>query len=202
MKTNGNTLATLAIACTLITGVAPSLHADPISVPGNVVIVSAPGPYVDGFITSPYQIIFNGQLLTAFCDDFEDTVSIGQSWEVNEYQGDGLIYPKFSASVYETEYYLVENETPANEIPTELAMWAETDPGFPYGTAASVEMLNEAIANSASVVPSDFEVLTPTGTYGQEFIVEKPSAVVSPEPPPFLLVGFGMFGIGLWKRKA
>jgi hypothetical protein len=82
------------------------------------------GQSVDGFYVSPYAASLepSGITLPVFCDDFEDEVSVGQTWDVTVVQGTDLVGTKFNTD-YPALFWLTEQDTPASDITTQLAIW-------------------------------------------------------------------------------
>ena len=164
---------------------ASALWASPIET-GTLTLTGVNGQSVDGYDVSPYYATLGSAGLVVYCDDFLDSVSIGESWPVDVYAGYAVTGAMFSAADYPVLFWLAGQETVTNEIPTQGAMWAETDPTFPDSTAASVVLLAEAQADAGSVNLSSWDIMTPVGDVGQEFIVD--SVTMTPEPGTLVLL--------------
>jgi hypothetical protein len=155
------------------------------------------GQQVSGNYVSPYYARLGSQSLTVYCDDVLDMVSVGESWTVEVYSGGDTTGAMFPGADYPALFWLAGQDAPATYITTQEAMWTETDPAFPGATSASNALLATAIIDAGTVDLSDWEVLTPAGSTGQEFLVDS----IAPEPISMILAGVGLSGLGLIKRN-
>lgn len=177
---------------------------------GTLTLTGVNGQQADGLYVSPYTATLSvptlgTEDLTVYCDDVLDQVSVGQSWEVNVYSGASTAGADYAASKYPVLFWLAGQDTPADYVTTQEAMWYETDPSFGGSTSASFVLLSEAISKAGSVDLSNWDVITPVTQGGQEFIVDavRLSVTASPEPAAWItaLLGLGMVGFGKFRRK-
>lgn len=161
----------------------------------TVTLDSVNGATADGFYASPYTATIDGLTYEVWCDDILDTVSIGQSWQATV--GDT---GKFAAADYPILFALANEDTPTNQVDTQLAMWTLTDLGLTGATPESNALLAYAEANPYT--GSAFDVVTPVaGGPGQEFIVD--AIPEAPEPGTWWMsAAIGCALVGLRRRRA
>jgi hypothetical protein len=174
------------------------LAASPIGT-GAITLTGVNGANVDDYFVSPYYAQLGSQNLTVYCVDFLDSVSTGESWPIDIYSGTMLPTEPFPSADYPVLFWLAQQDTPANYITTQLAMWTETDPGFSDATPASNALLATAIADAGSVDLSEWDVLIPVTNTGQVFIVD--AVEDAPEPGSVFLLVLSGAGLLLLRKK-
>jgi hypothetical protein len=172
--------------------------ADPIET-ATLTLTGVNGQSAGEFYVSPYTVLLGTEALTVYCDDVLDEVSVGQSWDVNVLSGLSTAGALYASADYPVLFWLAAQDTPANYITTQEAMWTETDPGFSGATADSNALLATAQADAGSVDLAGWDVLTPVVPGGQEFLVD--AVTVAPEPGTTSLIGFGLLAVGILKIR-
>ncbi len=83
------------------------------------------------------------------------------------------------------------------------AIWSFTGAVSPYAKGLETTLVNEAVTAVEDGLFSGkgWEILTPIGTYGQEFLVDPPQVASTPEPSSMLLFGTGLIGLSFAIRK-
>lgn len=152
------------------------------------------GASVGGVYTGPYFLKVGNEHYEAFCDDFDDHVSIGETWTVDVYSGADSNGAYFTPAQYEKIFSLVDLafEPGADQVSAQQAIWRVTDPGYTYGPDVAV--------SPALVEPGRFIIISGHGAPGsrpQEFVAIRHdsfgvSAIATPEPST-LELGLGIF---------
>ena len=212
----------LGLAAAALLGFAPSASADSAS----MVLTGAGTNPVDGIYVGPYYATVNGVANTPIiCDDFKDDSYIGESYTANispETAPSGTFFSgqhNYDAvSALAEQLFATNNNTTAAKLqyaiwyifdPTDVTNWLTTTSPDPTLLAAAIGLANGAEA--ATYTPgqfSDIKIYTPnlsdpikcgTGSCPtappQEFIVK------TPEASTVLLLGFGLFAIGIFGRR-
>ncbi|HVA65230.1 MAG TPA: PEP-CTERM sorting domain-containing protein [Terriglobales bacterium] len=169
----------------------------------------------------PYQLIVNGSSVTVACDDYADTVHLGESWlaSVNTFAdlSHTLFFNSAGVGLYQQAAWLYSQFLPTPPLQDNVnaainfAMWDLFDgsaPGFntsnPTSTTSSKYWLNLAATQNLSGFDfSQFVIYTPVSGWPsndgrpQEYIGEVP------EPGTVLLFMTGLLGLaGLaWRRR-
>lgn len=180
-----------------ILGFAGTTKADTVYVDGSYAFAS------NGYGIPPYGGTLNGQSAEFYCVDFTHDITGGMSWNVAVTSlAGGNFLPTFlgSQTPYLEMAWLVTqmmgttNQTLQAEY--QYAIWSFTSGASgpnPFGTNAA--LVAEAVAASGSFSAQGWEILTPTGSTGQEFLVN------TPEPTILVLVIVGLLGLAIASRK-
>jgi PEP-CTERM motif len=182
----------LALAFLAFAGTA---KADTVSVNGSYAFAS------NGYGIPPYGGTLNGQSESFYCVDFTHDITGGMSWNVNI---TSLAGSNFSATLldnqttYEEMAWLVTNMmgsgSQTQEAEDQFAIWSLTGGPNPFGKDAA--LVAEALAAVESgFTGQGFEILTPTGATGQEFLV------YVPEPSVLPLLCIGLLALAFFFRK-
>jgi hypothetical protein len=155
-----------------------------------------------GYEMPAYQGTVNGQSASLFCVDFSHEIYPNTGWQATVTQ---LGTSNYSATRLNngTEYmeiaWLLDQSllTNSNTSKAEFqwAVWSLSGGPNPYGTnSVLLTQASNAVKNGFS--DTSWEILTPTGRYGQEFFVR------TPEPSTLIMLGSGLIGlIGFGRRK-
>jgi len=152
-----------------------------------------------GYGIPPYGGTLNGKSAQFFCVDFSTPIYAGQSWQVNvtSLTGSSFSLTRLGnqTTYLEMAWLVTQMMSTTNQLQQakdQYAIWSLTGGPNPYGTNSSM------IAAALAAVQSGFtgagwEILTPTGAAGQEFLF----FVGVPEPGQLLLllVGLGIVAI-------
>lgn len=158
----------------------------------------------NGYGIPPYQGTLNGQDALFYCVDFTHDITGNTSWQVTvtdisstaDYSstrlGSGTIYSEIAWLLDQS--VASGNQTTQAEL--QWAVWSFSGGGDPYGTnSLLVGEAQNAVANGFA--PNNWNILTPIGSYGQEFLVDPPPPTNTPEPSSFLLLGIGLAALGI-----
>jgi PEP-CTERM motif-containing protein len=154
----------------------------------------------------PYGGTLNGQSQQFYCVDFSTPIWAGESWQVTVTSLTGsnfsLTKLKNQTSYLEMAWLITQMmsaTTPMQKAMDQYAIWSFTGGPNPYGSN------NSLVAAALAAVQGGFtgagwEILTPTGSAGQEFLI----FVGVPEPGQLLLllVGLGFVAVAARKKGA
>jgi hypothetical protein len=150
----------------------------------------------------PYTGTLNGQSAQFYCVDFSHDITGGTSWmaTVSTIPNSGTGTRLDNVQDYEIIEILLNEELAATtqqaKAEYQWAIWDFSGGGDPYGTDSLliVDALTQ-LDKPGFQLPGGWEILTPTGSYGQEFFVQ------TPEPASLLLLGVGMAMLFVMSRK-
>lgn len=163
------------------------------------------GASIGGYYTGPYYLTVGNEHYEAFCDDFDDHVSIGETWAVDVYSGADSDGAYFAPAQYDQIFALVDLafEPGADHVSIQQAIWRVTDPGYTSGPDVSV--------GTALVDPGRFIIISGRGIPGsrpQEFVAIRQLQNLSdssPVPEPATLgigLAIGVALLAIRKRSA
>lgn len=156
-----------------------------------------------GYGIPPYGGTLNGQGEQFFCVDFSTPIWGGESWQVTvtSLTGSNFSLTKLhnQTSYLEMAWLITQMmsaATQAQKAMDQYAIWSFTGGPNPYGSNSTL------VAAALAAVQSGFsgqgwEILTPTGSAGQEFLI----FVGVPEPSQLLLLFVGLGVAALAARK-
>lgn len=157
-----------------------------------------------GYGIPPYGGTLNGQSAQFFCVDFSTPIWAGESWQVTV---TSLTGSNFSSTRLgnQTSYLemawlitqMMSATTQLQKAMDQYAIWSFTGGPNPYSTNSTL------VAAALAAVQGGFsgqgwEILTPTGSAGQEFLI----FVSEPGELILLIVGLGVLALTIRKSQA
>src|SRR5215472_5251617 len=156
-----------------------------------------------GFGIPPYGGTLNGVQQSFFCVDFSTPIWGGESWQVTI---TSLTGSNFSATklgnqttYLEMAWLITQMMSTTNQLQKAMdqyAIWSFTGGPNPYLTNGSLVAAALAAVN-AGFSGAGWEILTPTGSAGQEFLI----FVGVPEPGEILMLMVGLGVMAFTVRK-
>ena len=191
-------LAVVILAVTFVS----SAKADPL----NTVYFDGTYAFADsnGYGIPPYGGTLNGQTEAFYCVDFSHEIQAYQSWNVTITSLTGSSFTSTrlgTQSTYVLMAYLItqmmgSGVTQTQKAADQYAIWSFSGgPTNPYGNTTAIITAALAGMTASGFTGQGWEVLTPTGSVGQEFLI------YVPEPGALLLLVIGLVLMGLTMRK-
>lgn len=182
----------------LIVGIlafAGTAKADTVVFNGNYAFAS------NGYGIPAYGGTLNGQAASFYCVDFTHDITGGMSWNVAL---TSLTGSNFSTTLLgsQTPYLemawlvtqMLGTSNTTLQAQDQFAIWSLTGGPNPFGTNSA--LIAQALAAvQGGFTGEGFVILTPSGSYGQEFLVK------TPEPSTLVLLGFAMVGIVILSKR-
>jgi hypothetical protein len=167
----------------------------PRSAKGDTVYVDGSYAFANGgYGIPPYGGTLNGQSEQFFCVDFSTPIWGGESWQVTitSLTGSNFSLTKLQnqSSYLEMAWLITQMMSSTSQLQKAMdqyAIWSLTGGPNPYGTNSTL------VAAALAAVQGGFsgqgwEILTPTGSAGQEFLI----FVGVPEPAELLMLLIGL----------
>jgi hypothetical protein len=193
-------LVVVVLAVTFVS----SAKADPL----NTVHFDGTYAFADGngYGIPPYGGTLNGQTEAFYCVDFTHDIKAFDIWNVNITSLTGSSFGSTrlgsgSQSSYMLMAYMITQMMGSGLTQTQIAaeqyaIWSFSGgPANPYGNTAAIIAAALAGMASSHFTGQGWEILTPTGNVGQEFLVHVP------EPGVLLLLVIGLILMGMTMRK-
>ncbi len=167
----------------------------------------------NGFAIGPYGGSLNGSPSQFYCVDFKDQISGNTGWYANvtgltSSSGYGQTLEKNGTTYLKMAWLISQMMGTSNKTLQAQYQWSIwylslgsilNSVDNPYGTDAYwAQQAGNAVQGGFSV--SGWAILTPTGSYGQEFILPGPGAA-APEPATFVLLSAGLVALLALGRK-
>jgi hypothetical protein len=156
-----------------------------------------------GYGIPPYGGTLNGQSEAFYCVDFSTPIWGGESWQVTI---TNLAGSNFSATKLgnQTSYLemawlitqMMSTTSQLQQAMDQYAIWSFTGGPNPYGSNGSLVAAALAAVN-AGFSGQGWEILTPTGSAGQEFLI----FVGVPEPAELVMLLIGLAVMVLASRR-
>ncbi|HKW64971.1 MAG TPA: PEP-CTERM sorting domain-containing protein [Candidatus Acidoferrum sp.] len=174
-----------------------SAKADTVYVDGSYAFANG------GYGIPPYGGTLNGQSAQFFCVDFSTPIWAGETWQVTVTSLTGsnfsLTKLKNQTSYLEMAWLVTQMMSSTSQLQKAMdqyAIWSLSGGPNPYGSNSTL------IAAALAAVQGGFtgagwEILSPTGSAGQEFLV----FVGVPEPAELVLLLIGLAVVALATRK-
>jgi hypothetical protein len=179
----------------LILSLAGAAKADTVSINGTYSFAN------NGYGIPPYGGTLNGQSQSFYCVDFSHPIQAGDTWNVTI---TSLTGSNFSSTFLgnQTSYLamawlITQIMGTTNQLQIaedQYAIWSFTGGPNPYGTNSAITAAALA-AVKAGFTGQGWEILTPTGGLGQEFLIGVP------EPSPLLMLLVGLMVLALATRN-
>ena len=155
-----------------------------------------------GYGIPPYGGTLNGESEQFFCVDFSTTIWGGETWQVNitSLTGSNFSLTKLkNQTTYLEMAWLITQmmsaTTQTQKAKDQYAIWSFTGGPNPYGSNSSLVAAALA-AVQGGFTGAGWEILTPTGSAGQEFLIFVPE----PGQILLLLVALGVLAIATRKN--
>lgn len=173
-----------------------STKADTVYVDGSYAFANG------GYGIPPYGGTLNGQSEQFFCVDFSTPIWGGESWQVTvtSLTGSNFSLTKLQnqTSYLEMAWLITQMMSTTSQLQKAMdqyAIWSFTGGPNPYGSNSTL------VAAALAAVQGGFsgqgwEILTPTGSAGQEFLI----FVGVPEPAELLMLLIGLAIVALATR--
>ena len=171
---------------------------------GDTVYVDGSYAFANGgYGIPPYGGTLNGQSQQFFCVDFSTPIWAGESWQVTvtSLTGSNFSLTKLGNQTSYLEMawlttQMMSATTNLQKAMDQYAIWSFTGGPNPYGTNSS--LIKAALAAvQGGFTGAGWEILTPTGSAGQEFLI----FVGVPEPGQLLLLFVGLGFLAIAARK-
>jgi PEP-CTERM motif len=154
-----------------------------------------------GYGIPPYGGTLDGQSAAFYCVDFTHDITGGTGWEadVTSLTGSDFSLTRLgNQNLYLDMAWLVTQMMGTSnqnlQAQYQYAIWSITGGPDPFGTDATwVAAANAAVQSGFD--GTGFLILTPKGSYGQEFLVQ------TPEPSTIILLGIAFAGVVALTRR-
>jgi hypothetical protein len=190
-------LVVVVLALTFVS----SAKADALS---NTVIFDGSYSFADsnGYGIPPYGGTLNGQAEAFFCVDFSHEIQSGDSWTVTIASLTGSSFGSTrlgnQTSYSEMAWLVTQMMGTTDQLlkaQDQYAIWSLSGGPDPYGTNSALLAAALTAATTGGFTGQGWEILTPTGSVGQEFLI------YVPEPGALLLLMVGLVLLGTTMRK-
>jgi len=161
----------------------------------------------NGYGIPPYGGTLNGKTAAFYCLDFDHEITGNTSWyatvtNLNSAAGKFGDTRLDSKKTYLEMAWLITQMNNAGtqdaKAQFQWAVWSFS--GGPTGTNADSVLISDAIlAVDHGFNGGGWGILTPTGNYGQEFLVD--NATSTPEPSSLILFGSALVGMFIMRKR-
>jgi hypothetical protein len=179
----------------LVLLVAGAAKADTVSIDGTYYFAN------NGSGIPPYGGTLNGQSQSFYCVDFSHPIQAGDTWSVTITSLTGSnfssTYLGNQTSYLAMAWLITQMMGTTNQLQIakdQYAIWSLSGGPNPYGTNSAIVAAALA-AVKAGFTGQGWEILTPTGSLGQEFLI------MVPEPTVLLVLLIGLMILGFAMRN-
>lgn len=172
--------------------------------PANADTVTVDGSYAfasSGWGIPPYGGTLNGKSEAFYCVDFSSIIKAGDTWNVliTSLTGSNFSSTRLNnqTSYLEMAWLVPQMMSTTNQTQQaedQYAIWSFTGGPNPYGTNSSIVAAALAAVNGG-FMGQGFEILTPTGSLGQEFLI------FVAEPGELVMLMVGLLALLFAKRR-
>jgi hypothetical protein len=197
--------------------------------PVSVTLNSANGQTdSSGYLISPYNVTVGGTATAAFCDDFANSDSPGETWQANETNlASGNLSNTRYGNISQTLTTASGTATYDGQQLYEMAAWLTTqygsnavnngniqdtiwdlfnpnagDPSSHPPVPGTNSWLLASEANYSTIDAADFNILTNTPPVTLSGPGQEQELIITPEPSTMLFLGFGLMALALGGRRA
>ena len=179
----------------LVLVLAGAAKADTVTIDGTYAFAN------NGYGIPPYGGTLNGQSQSFYCVDFSHNIQAGDTWSVTI---SSLTGSNFSSTLLgnqtaylEMAWLITQMMSTTDQLQIakdQYAIWSFSGGPNPYGTNSTLVAAALA-AVAAGFTGQGWEILTPTSSTGQEFLIRVP------EPAELLMLLIGLIVLGIATRK-
>ena len=185
------------IVAGLVLALAGVAKADTVSINGSYYFAS------NGYGIPPYGGTLNGQSEAFYCVDFTHPIQAGDTWNVTIASLTGSNFSSTflgnQTAYLEMAWLITQMMGSSNQLQIakdQFAIWSFTGGPNPFGTNSAIVAAALA-AVKAGFSGQGWEILTPNGPTGQEFLI----FVAEPAEMVMLLIGLVILGLATHKRR-
>ena len=161
----------------------------------------------NGYGIPPYGGTLNGQSVSFYCVDFTHDIYANTSWyatvtKLNSPVADFADTRMDNKTKYlEMAWLITQMGKASSEVSKAQFQWAVWSfSGGPANSNAESLLISDAVnAVDHGYKGNGWELLTPNGSYGQEFLVD--NVTPTPEPSGLILFGSAMLGMFILRKR-
>ena len=175
------------------------------------------GGISNGYPIGPYGGTLNGSPAQFFCVDCNSPIYANTGWTANvtnlvSSSGYGQTFLQSQTTYLEMAWLAMQMMNPRNskaiDAQLQWAIWylslnkSQQNSSFPnYQTDLYWDQQALKAVNAPGFALTGWEILTPAGRYGQEFLFDPPPGAATPEPSTLLLLSAGLITLAVTSRR-